>query len=107
MSYEIIKTKIEYNKEYNHADGNTPEELDKADKKSMLRTRKALMIMKIALENFYSDYKIGFGDAGKMTDEEALGFRECSYELEGSILEAIEDIDWQIEERGFLTKVKA
>jgi len=107
MSYEIIKTKVEYNMEYNHGDGHNPEQLDKADKRTLLRTRKGLMCIKYALQNFQDDYKIGFGEAGKMTDEEALGFRECSYELEGSLLEAIEEIDWELEERGFLESVKA
>ena len=51
-NYEVIETLINYNKEYNHVDGHSPEELDKADKKSMLRTRKGLMLIRYALEDY-------------------------------------------------------
>ena len=94
-NYEVIETLINYNKEYNHVDGHSPEELDKADKKSMLRTRKGLMLIRYALE----DYK--YENQEKLTDEEMIGFSEVSYNIDNAILEAIENIDFKLEEKGF------
>ena len=98
MTYTIIRTSTEYNREYNHGEGYTAKELDQADKKSMLRTRKGLMGVIYALDDFEK------AQAGKMTDEEATGYRECKHELETSLYCAIEELDLLIEARGFLPK---
>lgn len=94
-NYEVIETLINYNKEYNHVNGNTPEELDKADKKTMLRTRKGLLSVVYALDGYYENYE------DIMTEEEAVGCREVFSVIRDSIYKSIEELDDDFEARGF------
>ena len=95
-NYEVIETLINYNKEYNHVDGHSPEELDKADKKSMLRTRKGLLSVVYALDGYYKSWE------DIMTEEETIGCREVFSIIKDSIYKSIEELDGDYEDRGFL-----
>lgn len=97
MNWDVIKTDIDYNNEYNHGDGHTPEQLKEADRKVMLRTKEGLQLVLQAIDNFKSDYEIGFGKAGKMTKEQALGFSEVSYNIQSAIESAIDNLYWELE----------
>ena len=98
MNWDVIETNIDYNNEYNHGDGHTPEQLKEADKRVMLRTKEGLQLVLQAIDNFKSDYQIGFGKAGKMTKEQALGFSEVSYNIQSAIESAIEELNWDLNE---------
>ena len=97
-NYEVIETLINYNKEYNHVDGHSPEELDKADKKSMLRTRKGLMMVLYALDDYFYNQE----NRDKMTRGERVGASEVFGNINNAIYKAIEELDNDFEDRGFL-----
>ena len=99
-NYEVIETLISYNKEYNHVDGYSPKELDKADKKSMLRTRKGLMSVKYALNDYFYNQE----NRDKMTHQELVGTSEVFGNILDAIYQAIEELDEDFEARGFLPK---
>ena len=101
-NYEVIETLINYNKEYNHIDGHSPEELDKADKKSMLRTRKGLMSVKYALDDYFYNQE----NRDKMTRQELVGTSEVFGNIHDAILKAIEELDEDFEAKGFLSRSK-
>ena len=90
MSWEIIETTIDYNNEYNDGDGHTPKELKQANKRSMLRAREGLQLVLQAMDGFKSDYDIGFGKAGKMTREQAIGYSEVSGAISNAIYNEID-----------------
>tara|TARA_R100000231_G_scaffold46749_1_gene40182 strand:+ start:398 stop:736 length:339 start_codon:yes stop_codon:yes gene_type:complete len=101
-NYDVIETLISYNKEYNHVDGHSPEELDKADKKSMLRTRKGLMMVLYALDDYFYNEE----NRDKMTHGERVGASEVFENIHKAIYKAIEELDDDFEARGFLPRSK-
>jgi len=90
MTWEIIETTIDYNNEYNHGDGHTPEQLKEADKRTMLRAREGLKLVQQAMIGFRKDYEIGFGKAGEMTKEQAIGYSEVSGAIDSAIESELE-----------------
>ena len=90
MTWEIIETTIDYNNEYNHGEGYTPEQLKKADKRTMLRAKEGLKLVQQAMIGFRKDYEIGFGKAGEMTKEQAIGYSEVSGAIDSAIESEIE-----------------
>ena len=98
MSWEIIETTIDYNNEYNDLDGYTPEQLKQADKRSMLRAKEGLKLVQQAMQGFKSDYDIGFGKAGKMTKEQAIGYSEVSGAIANAIDSELDYLTHMLEE---------
>ena len=98
MSWEIIETNIDYNNEYNDLDGYTPEQLKQADKRSMLRAKEGLKLVQQAMQGFKSDYDIGFGKAGKMTKEQAIGYSEVSGAIANAIDSELDYLTHMLEE---------
>ena len=96
MTWEIIETNIDYNNEYNHGDGHTPEQLKEADKRTMLRAKEGLKLVQQAMQGFKSDYDIGFGKAGQMTKEQAIGYSEVSGAIDSAIENALNNLKWGI-----------
>ena len=98
MSWEIIETSIDYNNEYNDGDGHTPEQLKQANKRSMLRAKEGLQLVQQAMQGFKSDYDIGFGKAGKMTKEQAIGYSEVSGAIANAIDSELDYLTHMLEE---------
>ena len=99
-NYDVIETLINYNKEYNHDCCYSPKELDEVDKKVMNRTRNGLLHVVWAIDDFYQKNK------DILTEQEAIGWREVSSNIRDGLYKAIEEIDNDCEDRGFLAKNK-